>query len=212
MKEETKAILQELTERYPTLKSIKKDILFTYEILLECFEKGNRLYLCGNGGSASDCEHIAGELLKKFKKCRPLEKSFSENLKKLGDEGVFLADSLEGGLSAVSLCGHPSLSTAFANDNDPLLCFAQQLGAFGNKGDVLMAISTSGNAKNCAYAALVAKAKEMKVVFLGGGNGGKLKELADVSVIVPEKETFKVQELHLPVYHCLCAMLESELF
>lgn len=212
MKEETRAILKELTERYPTLKGVENDILTAYETLLVCFEKGNRLYLCGNGGSASDCEHIAGELLKKFKKYRPLKKEFSENLKQLGEEGAFLADSLEGGLPAVSLCGHPSLTTAFANDNDPVLCFAQQLGAFGNKGDVLITISTSGNAKNCAYAALVAKAKDMKVVFLGGGNGGKLKTIADVSVIVPEKETFKVQELHLPVYHCLCAMLENEIF
>ena len=120
MKEETRAILKELTERYPTLKGVENDILTAYETLLNCFEKGNRLYLCGNGGSASDCEHIAGELLKKFKKYRPLKKEFSENLKQLGEEGAFLADSLEGGLPAVSLCGHPSLTTAYANDNAPL--------------------------------------------------------------------------------------------
>lgn len=212
MKETTKEILVELLERFPQLSPGKTSIVSAYETILRCYQTGHRLYICGNGGSAADSEHIAGELLKKFKKIRPLDESFTVRLKMLGEDGEFLAEKLEGGLPTVSLCGHPSLSTAFANDNDPVLCFAQQLGAFGQKGDVLLTISTSGNAKNCAYATLVAKAKEMPVVFLGGGDGGKLKPLADVSVIVPEKETFKVQELHLPVYHCLCAMLENELF
>lgn len=212
MKDTTKEILEELFRRYPALEPQKDNVVCAYETLLKCYQSGHRVYLCGNGGSAADCEHIAGELLKKFKKVRPLEKTFSERLKSLGTDGELLAERLEGGLPAVSLCGHPSLSTAFANDNDPLLNFAQQLSAFGQAGDVLVAISTSGNAKNCAFTALVAKAKEMKTVFLGGSDGGRLKPLADVSIIVPESETFKIQELHLPTYHCLCAMLENELF
>lgn len=212
MKDTTKEIIDELFVRYPDLKVMENAIIEGYETILACYQSGHRLYLCGNGGSAADCEHIVGELLKKFKKIRPIDETFANHLKSLGEDGTFLAERLEGGLPAVSLCGHPSLSTAFANDNDPVLIFAQQLGALGESGDVLITISTSGNAKNCAYATLVAKAKGMKTVFLGGGDGGRLKGLSDVCLIVPEQETFKVQEQHLPVYHCLCAMLENELF
>lgn len=212
MKSETKEIFDELYSRYPVLKSERGTIEEAFDCLYECFRGGNTLYLCGNGGSASDCEHIAGELLKKFKKTRPIDEAFAKKLERFGEEGLTLKNSLEGGVPAVSLCGHPSLSTAFANDNDPLLPFAQQLSVFGRKGDVLLAISTSGNAKNCYYAALVAKAKEMKILLLSGGTGGRLKTVADVAVVVPERETFKVQELHLPVYHALCGAIESELF
>lgn len=212
MKNETKEIFAELYSRYPVLQSERGAIEAAFDCLNDCFQSGNRLYLCGNGGSASDCEHIAGELLKKFKKPRPIDETLAKNLEKFGEDGLTLKNTLEGGVPAISLCGHPSLSTAFANDNDPLLPFAQQLSVFGEKGDVLIAISTSGNAKNCYYAALVAKAKSMKVLLLSGGTGGRLKTLADVAVVVPEKETFKVQELHLPVYHALCAAIESELF
>ena len=123
-----------------------------------------------------------------------------------------MIENLQGGLPTVSLCGHTAFSTAFQNDCDPMFVFAQQVGAWGQEGDVLLTLSTSGNSKNCIYAATVAKAKKMSVVALLGGSGGELKTLADASVIVPEKETYKVQELHLPVYHCLCAMLEEEFF
>ena len=212
MKEGTKQILAELAVRYPALCGVSADVEKAYETIRECFQKGNRVYLCGNGGSASDCEHIVGELVKSFKKKRPLAKEFSARLSAYGEKGETLAMQLEGGMPAVSLCGHPALSTAFNNDKNPMLTFAQQLGVWGREGDVLLTLSTSGNSQNCVYAAIVAKAKGMKTVFLGGGNGGELKTLADVSVIVPEKETYKVQELHLPVYHCLCAMLEEEFF
>ena len=212
MKETTKAILTELMERYPALADSEKDIVAVYEILQKCFANGNRLYLCGNGGSAADCEHIAGELLKSFKKCRPLSDALMEGLKMQGERGQVLIESLEGGLPAVSLCGHTAFSTAFQNDRDPMYVFAQQVGVWGQKGDVLFTLSTSGNSKNCIYAATVAKAKKMSVVALLGGNGGQLKAMADASVVAPEKETFKVQELHLPIYHCLCAMLEEEFF
>ncbi len=212
MKETTKAILTELMERYPALAGSEKDIVSVYETLQKCFANGNRLYLCGNGGSAADCEHIAGELLKSFKKCRPLSDELVEGLKLQGDRGQVLIENLEGGLPAVSLCGHTAFSTAFQNDRDPMYVFAQQVGVWGQKGDVLFTLSTSGNSKNCIYAATVAKAKKMSVVALLGGNGGQLKAMADASVVAPEKETFKVQEYHLPIYHCLCAMLEEEFF
>jgi D-sedoheptulose 7-phosphate isomerase len=135
-----------------------------------------------------------------------------EGLKKQGERGQVLIENLQGGLPTVSLCGHTAFSTAFQNDCDPMFVFAQQVGAWGQKGDVLFTLSTSGNSKNCVYAATVAKAKNMSVVALLGGSGGLLKSLSDASVVAPEKETFKVQELHLPIYHCLCAMLEEEFF
>ena len=212
MKETTRNILTELLTRYPALQGNEQEIVAVYEILENCFAMGKRLYLCGNGGSAADCEHIAGELLKSFKKCRPLSSDLVEGLKKQGDRGQVLLESLEGGLPAVSLCGHTAFSTAFQNDRNPMYVFAQQVGVWGQSGDVLLTLSTSGNSKNCIYAATVAKAKNMQVVAMLGGNGGALKALADASVTVPEKETFKVQELHFPVYHCLCAMLEEEFF
>lgn len=212
MKDSTKKILTELCERYPALTDVALDVEKAFEFLCECFANGNRVYLCGNGGSASDCEHIVGELVKSFKKCRPLSAAYTEALQGYGEIGNELCAALEGGLPAVSLCGHPALSTAFANDKNPMLTFAQQVHVWGKEGDVLLTLSTSGNSKNCVYATVAAKAKGMRVVFLGGGTGGSLKGLADVSVVVPEKETYKVQELHLPVYHCLCAMLEEEFF
>ena len=212
MKESTKMILTELGERYPALSGQLEDVEKAFSILKDCFSNGGRVYLCGNGGSASDCEHIVGELMKSFKKCRPLSSDYTAALKKCGDLGETLCANLESGLPAVSLCGHPSLTTAYMNDKNPDFTFAQQVNVWGKAGDVLVTLSTSGNSKNCVYAAHVAKVKGMNVVFLGGGTGGKFKEIADASIVVPEKETFKVQELHLPVYHCLCAMLEEEFF
>ena len=212
MKETTRQILTGMIERYPQMQGNEQEVLAVYEILEKCFVDGHRLYLCGNGGSASDCEHIAGELLKSFKKPRPLADDLVEGLKKYGDRGQVLIENMQGGLPTVSLCGHTAFSTAFQNDCDPMFVFAQQVGAWGESGDVLLTLSTSGNSKNCIYAAMVAKAKNMSVVALLGGSGGELKTLADASVVVPEKETYKVQELHLPVYHCLCAMLEEEFF
>ena len=212
MKETTKKIMEETAQRHVALAGVMADVETAFETMKSCFENGNRVYLCGNGGSAADCEHMAGELLKSFKKARPLSENLVEGLKAFGEEGEKLLCGLDGGLPVVSLCGHVSFSTAFLNDKDPMCSFAQQVNVWGKSGDVLVTFSTSGNSKNCVYVAMVAKALNMKVVFLGGGTGGKLKELADVSIIVPEKETYKVQELHLPVYHCLCAMLEEEFF
>ena len=212
MKTNTAKLLSETLKRYPALKAVEREMQATFEILKRSFENGGCLYLCGNGGSASDCEHIAGELLKSFKISRPLREDDKKSLEKYGEEGTMLAENLEGGLPAVSLCGHPAFATAYANDKNPYLIFAQQVDVWGRAGDVLWTISTSGNSKNCVYAAIAAKAKNMRIIFLGGGSGGRLKELADVAILVPETETYKVQELHLPSYHCLCAMLENEFF
>ena len=212
MKESTRKILEECGVRHSALCGLTEEIEKAFCRISESFKNGGRLYLCGNGGSASDCEHIAGELLKSFKKPRPLPTDLVDGLAAFGEQGVAVAEGLDGGLPAVSLCGHLAFSTAYLNDKDPAFIFAQQVNVWGKAGDVLLTLSTSGNSKNCVYAAMVAKAKGMSVVFLGGGTGGKLKELADVSLIVPEKETYKVQELHLPLYHCLCAMLEEEFY
>ena len=212
MKETTMMIFDELTHFYPALGAISDKIEGAYEALRECFSSGGRIYLCGNGGSAADCEHMVGELLKCFRIKRSLSDGFKEVLRSFGEEGETLAEKLERGLPAISLCGHPAFSTAFQNDNTPELVFAQQLGAYGNVGDVLVAFSTSGNSKNCVFAAICAKALGMKVVAFTGCNGGRLRELSDVTVNVPERETFKIQEYHLPVYHAICAMLEEEFF
>lgn len=212
MKPSTQMILTQLIERYPTLAGIKSKIETAYEQLISCFEAGNRVYLCGNGGSAADCEHMAGELLKCFKIPRPMPDDLRAKLSEYGEDGEVLANNLEGGLPVVSLTGHVAFSTAFQNDNTPALVFAQQVNAYGREGDVLVVFSTSGNSKNCIYATICAKAKGMKVITLTGGTGGKLAPMSDVAIVVPAKETYQVQELHLPVYHCLCAMLEEQVF
>lgn len=212
MKKETVEILEELIERYPSLAGEKENIKQAYEILLETVKRGGTVYTCGNGGSAADSEHIVGELMKKFKKPRPIDDGIKENLYAFGEDGKVVADTLEGAMRAVSLTSHIALTTAFSNDRNPTVGFAQQLFGLGAKGDTLIAISTSGNSQNCVYAILVAMAKGLKTVSLTGKNDSKMSNLSDVTVKVPETETFKVQELHLPVYHALCAMLESEIF
>lgn len=212
MKETTKKILDELTTRYPALTGQKEDVRRAFEIATEAYRNGKKLLICGNGGSAADCEHIVGELMKSFKKKRPIDKSVKERLLTMGEDGEKLAASLEGTLRAISLASHPALSTAFNNDKDPAVTFAQQLYGYADEGDVLLAISTSGSSNNCVLAAVTAKAKGVKTIALTGKTPGKLSSLADAAILVPETETYKVQEHHLPVYHCLCAMLEEEFF
>lgn len=205
--------LEELIKRYPVLSANRNQITTAYEILKECYENGGTLLIAGNGGSAADAEHIVGELMKGFVKPRRLETSFQEELKKVdATDGSLLADKLQRGLPAIALTGHPSLSTAYLNDVDGNMIFAQQTLGYGKKGDVLLGISTSGNSQNVRYAMTVAKALGMKTIGLTGRDGGHMKEMADVAVIVPETETFKIQELHLPVYHALCLMLEERFF
>ena len=212
MKIETKAILQELLERYPALAAQEENIANAFGIIAESYRAGGKLLLCGNGGSCADADHIVGELMKCFRKKRPISAAEKEGLKAFGPEAEAMAEKLEGALPAISLCGHNALSTAFINDKDPLLVYAQQVEGYGVAGDVLMATSTSGNAKNCLYAAQLAKVKGMKVIAMTGSRDSKLSAIADVTLRAPDTETFKIQEYHLPIYHALCAMLEEELF
>lgn len=205
--------LEELITRYPVLEPVKDSIAGVYEILRECFESGHKLLVAGNGGSAADSEHIVGELMKGFVKRRPVPEDLAKKMEDIDPEaGKALAGKLQGGLPSISLTGHPGLSTAFLNDVDGLMVYAQQVYGYGQEGDVLLGISTSGNAANVHYAAVAAKALGMKVVGLTGKDGGKLGKYADKAIIVPEEETFKIQELHLPVYHALCLMLEEHFF
>lgn len=212
MKESTKKIYEELFYRYKALDECRRDILRAYEVMQSAYENGRKVLVCGNGGSAADSEHIVGELLKSFKKKRAIKPEVAENLKKYGTDGEKLLSVLEGSLRALSLTSHIALSTAYANDREPSAVFAQQLYGLADAGDVLVAISTSGKSENCVLAATVAKATGVSVVSLTGKKESKLSALSDVTVRVPETETFKVQEYHLPVYHCLCAMLEEENF
>lgn len=205
--------LDELVERYPCLQACKDDISIAFEIIRDSYKSRGKLLVAGNGGSAADSEHIVGELMKGFVKPRCLDADMKSKLENVDAQmGKILGDKLQGAMPAIALVDHVALSTAYLNDMDPLLGFAQQLYGYGNEEDVFLAISTSGNSQNILYACTVAKAKGLKVVGLTGKDGGKLKDMCDIAIVVPESETFKIQELHLPVYHCLCLMLEEEMF
>ena len=202
-----------LVERYPSLESARNDIVAAYLLLEESYENGGKLLVAGNGGSAADAEHIVGELMKGFKLPRKPEADFAEKLVEENQElGSVLAENLQGALPAIALDGHPALSTAYMNDCEPLLCFAQQVNGYGKPGDVFLGISTSGNSKNVLYAATTAHAKGMKVIGLTGAKDSKLKDMSDVCIKAPQTETYMIQELHLPIYHCLCLMLEDKFF
>ena len=205
--------LDHLIDRYPKLIVCREDIVKTYEILETAYSNGRKLLVSGNGGSASDSEHIVGELMKEFKLKRKVFSGQAEALKSIDPVlGMVLAENLQGALPAISLTGHSSLTTAFMNDAMPELVFAQQVNGYGKPGDVYLGISTSGNSKNVLYAAVNAKAKGLHVIGLTGARENKLMKYADVCIRVPETETYKIQELHLPVYHCLCLMLEDKFF
>ena len=199
--------------RYPQLIVAKDCIVEAYQILEESYTNDGKLLVAGNGGSAADAEHIVGELMKGFVNPRKLEAEYSDALITVNKElGRVLSENLQGALPAIALDGHLALTTAYLNDCEPLLCFAQQVNGYGRKSDVFLGISTSGNSRNILYAATVAKAKGMKVIGLTGEKDSKLSEISDTCIQVPETETYKIQELHLPVYHCLCLMLEDTFF
>ncbi|MBO5322874.1 MAG: SIS domain-containing protein [Oscillospiraceae bacterium] len=213
MKNEVYMHLDTLIQRYPQLESIKETIFAAFEQMKACYEKGGKLLVAGNGGSCADAEHIVGELMKGFVLRRHLKGDVCDALKAVDAEiGAQLADHLQGGLPAVALSSHTALNTAFMNDVNGEMAYAQQLCSLGRAGDVFLGITTSGNAVNIQYAAVMAKAKGMKVIGLTGRDGGKLNVLADVNIIVPCQETYQIQELHLPIYHCLCLMLEAYFF
>lgn len=202
-----------LVKRYPPLKSIENSIIDAYLVLEKCYIDDNKLLIAGNGGSAADAEHIAGELMKRFRKSRPIKPDLANELKAIDPiRGGKLAKNLECGLMAIPLVAHEALTTAYINDVDGLGVFAQQLFGFGRRGDVFMGISTSGNSENIINAVVVARALGVKVIGLTGAQGGELAKVADVAICVPENETYLIQELHLPVYHCLCLMLEDRFF
>lgn len=207
------AHLDLLIERYPMLECVRDDISAAYSVIADCYRSGGKLLIAGNGGSAADAEHIVGELMKGFVLERRVGQDFSEKLMSADpDLGGVLAENLQGALPAIALDGHMALSTAYMNDCEPLLCFAQQVNGYGNSGDVFLGISTSGNSRNILYAAVVARAKGMKVIGLTGEKDSKLSDFADICIRAPQTETYKIQELHLPIYHCLCLMLENHFF
>ncbi|MCE4565019.1 SIS domain-containing protein [Maribellus sp. CM-23] len=206
-------ILENLIARYPVLAVSKSEIFRAFELMRNSYKQEGKLLVCGNGGSASDAEHIVGELMKSFTKKRPLSSHLSEELLATSQEhGPYLATNLEGALPAIALTCHAALNTAFSNDVDADLIYAQQVVGYGKPGDVLIGISTSGNAKNVINAVITAKAKGLKTIGLTGKLGGKLNENCDVVIHVNATETYQVQELHLPVYHALCQMLEATFY
>lgn len=202
-----------LLKRYPVLMDVEDEIQRAYIVLEECFSHGGKLLIAGNGGSAADSEHMAGELMKRFRKPRPVTKEFADKMKRIDTErGENLASSLECGLMAIPLVTHEALLTACINDVNGEDIFAQQLLGFGKKGDVFLGISTSGNSQNVINVTVVARALGIKIIGLTGADGGELAVVSDVAIKVPETETYMIQELHLPVYHCLCLMLEDHFF
>jgi len=210
--EVSEKLLDALVARHPDLAACRDDIAAARDSLIRAYEEGHKLLLCGNGGSAADCEHIAGELLKGFERRRPLPEEFRRRLAAQGREGELLAEKLQQALPALSLCGHPSLATAFANDVDPTLVFAQLVAALGSAGDVLLAISTSGAAENVMHAARAARALGLGTIGLAGRGGGALAAVCDVLIDVPGESTAEIQELHVPVYHHLCRAVEAHFF
>lgn len=206
-------ILNQLIFRYEKLAFLKKSIRNAAQLLIETYRNGGKVLICGNGGSASDAGHIAGELMKSFEAKRRLQTEVQQKLKsQFGERGNLLAEKLQQGLPAISLSEHTSLITAISNDLGGDFIFAQQVSGYGNPGDVLLALSTSGNAQNVLDALIMAKAKGLKTIGMTGETGGKMKTFCDILINVPETRTAYVQELHLPVYHALCMMVEKEMF
>lgn len=213
MNDRIRGHLDLLIERYPALECVRGQVAGIFDTIRECYENGGKLIIGGNGGSCSDADHIVGELMKGFKMLRPLNADMQEKLIAADPAlGADLAKKLQGGLPAVALSSHPALNTAFLNDVSGDMMYAQQLCSLGEAGDVFLAITTSGTAMNLRYAAVTAKAKGMKVLALTGKTGGAMNELADINLVAPCNETYQIQELHLPIYHCLCLMLEDYFF
>jgi len=205
--------MKNMLKRYPLLEKCSIDIEKALALCCKSLKNNGTIFICGNGGSAADADHIAGELLKGFLLKREISENIKNKLKEsFGEEGNFIGERLQSGIKAISLTGHPALSTAFANDVNASLIFAQQLYALGNNGDIVIGLSTSGNADNVKKCFQVAAVKGIKSILLSGSDGGKCAKIADLSIIVPEKETYIVQELHLPIYHTLCLMLEDHFY
>jgi D-sedoheptulose 7-phosphate isomerase len=212
MKAETKQYLESFFARYPLLQSERPSIERALQLLLTSYQNGGKLLVCGNGGSAADSLHIVGELMKGFMKERSLPAEIQKKLcASAPEDGQYIVSNLQQGFPAVSLVSEIGLNTAFVNDKQADLVFAQQVMTLGKKGDVLLAISTSGNSKNCIFAAEVARFLHLSTIGLTGANGGKLRGLCDVSICAPSQKVYEIQEFHLPIYHLLCLCVESEL-
>ena len=203
-----------LLRRYPELEPIKESICEAAGVLAECYENKGKLLIAGNGGSAADSEHIVGELMKSFVLDRRVEPDFASALCSVdATSGEVLSKHLQRALPAIALDGHLALTTAYMNDCEPLLCFAQQLYGYGKAGDVFLGISTSGNSKNILYAAVTARAKGMKVIGLTGKTGGEMKEKCDITIVVPwNKYSDRIQEIHIKIIHILIEYIEQALF
>mgnify|MGYP000024977589 CR=1 FL=1 len=205
--------IEDLISRYPILQICVQDIRTAFELIAASYKNGGKLLIAGNGGSAADSDHISGELLKSFVRKRKPNKDFLSKLQDIDFEtGTYLTDKLQGALPAIALTNNSAVMTASLNDVDGNVMFAQQVNGLGQPNDIFLGISTSGNSKNILYAMVTARAKGLKTIALTGRDGGKLKSIADVSIVAPEKETYKIQELHLPIYHALCLQLEEYFF
>lgn len=208
-----KDYVREVTERYEVLKACEKEIREACGIIVETFRAKGKMLTAGNGGSASDSDHISGELLKGFILPRKVKDDFAKMLKSVNkEEGEYLCGVLQEGLPCIPLTSHSAVMTATMNDNAADAVFAQQVMSMGRKGDVFFGISTSGNSRNIVLAAVTGRALGMKVITLTGRDGGKVKELSDICIVVPEKETYKIQELHLPIYHAICLEVENAFY
>lgn len=213
MSEKQYKYINSLLASYPKLNVCKNDIIQAYEILRKCYSQHRKLLICGNGGSAADSEHIVGELMKGFTLPRKVPAEMSKKFTQVDNGlGNVLAENLQGALPSIALTTHTALSTAFMNDCQPVLVFAQQVYGYAQEGDCFLGISTSGNSQNVLYAAVVAKAQGLSLIGLTGAKQNKLEKYCDVCIHVPETETYKIQELHLPIYHCICLMLEDYFF
>ena len=206
-------LIDQVCERYPALSDLRSRISDAAEMIIGCYNKGGKLLICGNGGSSADADHLVAELMKSFESVRPLEESFKNRLYEIsGVRGKYLAAKLEHSLPAISLSSNTALTTAVSNDIDPSLVFAQQIIGYGNENDLLIGISTSGNSQNIVDACITARALNINVIGITGKTGGKMKQYCDVLVNVPETRTAMVQELHLPVLHTICRMIENHFY
>ena len=211
MKEED--ILKEMISRYPALESCQNDIREACQAVINCYSDQGKVLLCGNGGSCADADHIVGELMKSFERKRPINKNLEDSLKGVSAErGAYIAERIQNALPAISLNAHSSLNSAISNDMDASLVFAQQVAGYGENGDVLIAISTSGNSQNIVDATITAKAVGLTVIGLTGQTGGKMKSYCDITICAPSVSTPEVQEFHQPIYHTICRMVENRFF
>lgn len=212
MKNRTNEYIDDFFNRFPEMNYLRENLVNGVNMLV-ALKENNKLLLCGNGGSAADCEHIAGEFLKSFVLKRQVDEELKSKLiSEYSEDGEFMANNLQCGIKAIPLTSFCAYNTAFLNDCNDKMLFAQLVNSLGVKDDVLIAISTSGNSANVVYAVKLAKVMGIKVIALTGEKGGKLKDLADVILNVPSNETYRIQEYHLPIYHLICLCVESELF